>query len=377
MTASEPKQKYNFEPELPNNTLPFLPPKQNFDEVEVLKKVILASRALTRYDVECSKLPNPILLIKPMTVREAVASSQIENIYTTVSEVFEAELFPETSNKNDKEAKNYNQAILYGYNTIVEKNGLGTNDIIKIQSILEPNKTGIRKIPGTKIQSSDGISARTIYTPPDRLEVIIDLLSNFEKHYNQGVGGQNTTWAELDPLIKLPILHYQFESIHPFLDGNGRTGRILNILYLVLEKQISSPTLFLSQYILENKNLYYWALQKVNKEQDYLDLVLFFLDAIIVQAEKSCQTVLNINELITDTKAKLKGEGKEFLNMEFLEYIFSKPLYTIKDLSNVLGQNRVSCSKYLNKLVRLGIATKVRQGKEFKFENTKYLKLLS
>lgn len=359
---------------VPFNDLPKLPPNFDFDTVEILKKLNLANRAITSFDASLSLLVNPMLLIAPLTVREAVKSSEIENIVTTVSQVFESALFPEEQTPAQKEAMFYKDALILGNQQIQARGGLGVKDFIQIQSMLEPNKGGIRKIPGTIIGSIQNGKMETLYTPPEGYEVILDLLSNFEKAYNLQTEQHN--WLELDPLIQFAVLHHQFESIHPFYDGNGRTGRILMILFLVLAKVIKYPVLFLSGYILQNKAKYYEVLNHTTASGDYTDLILYFLDCIINQSQESKKTITEIWQHFNYVRNLLKDNKMESYSFDMLEYLFTKPLYTISDMEKSTKKHRNTCSKYLNVLVKLELLEKRKYKKENIFYNPKFLDIL-
>ncbi|MHC1736614.1 MAG: Fic family protein [Ignavibacteriaceae bacterium] len=251
--------KNNFNPNEPYNDLPLLPPSFNFDEVEVLKRVNSANIALARLSGEAKSIPNRHVLIEPLSFREAVASSEIENIHTTFHDAIQATYLEESDLKiEQKETKNYREALLEGYKLVIEQEFLNTNSFITIQSILEPSKPGIRKISGTKIQNKS--TGTILFTPPEGEDLIRKLLKNFEDYFNN-------TSDEVDPLIKMAVMHYQFEAIHPFLDGNGRTGRILMVLYLCMLKRLDLPILFISGYINQNKTTITDCLEKLRKKK--------------------------------------------------------------------------------------------------------------
>ena len=235
----------SFDPNKPFNDLPPLPPEFNFDDIDILKKVNKANIALSKLSGEAKSIPNREVLIEPLTFREAVASSEIENIHTTVDESFQDTFIVEAElKKEQKETKNYRKALLTGYE-LIKKNGfLNTNSFIEIQSVLEPDKPGIRKVPGIKIQNKT--TKEIFYTPPEGESLIRNLLKNYEDYFNDFSD-------DIDPLIKMAVMHYQFEAIHPFLDGNGRTGRILMVLYICLAKRLDLPILFISGYINQQK----------------------------------------------------------------------------------------------------------------------------
>lgn len=360
---------------LPYNSLPKLPPKFDFDTVQILKKLNKANKAVAGFDASLSFLVNPMLLVAPLTVREAVKSSEIENIFTTVSEVFESALFPEEQTPAQKEAIYYKDALVFGYEQIITRGGLGVNDLIKIQSFLEPNKSGVRKIPGTVIGTIRDGETETIYTPPEGYETILELLGNFEKAFN--LQSSENNWREVDPLLQFAILHHQFESIHPFYDGNGRTGRILMILFLNLTKVIKYPVLFLSGYILKNKNNYYKVLNETTDTGDYTNLILYFLDCIIEQSTESKQTIDEIWQHFSFVKDLLRKNKMETYSFDMLDYLFTKPLYTISDMEKNTAKHRNTCSKYLNNLVDLELLKKRKYKKENIFYNPKFLEILS
>lgn len=258
----------NFNPEQPYNALPQLPPSFNFDDVEILKKVNNANIALARLSGEAKSIPNRHLLIEPLSFREAVASSEIENIHTTFNDAIQATYIDESELKiEQKEIKNYREALLKGYRLVIEQEFLNTNSFITIQSILEPTKPDIRKIPGTKIQNRS--TGEILFTPPEGEDLIRKLLKNFEDYFND-------TADEIDPLIKMAVMHYQFEAIHPFLDGNGRTGRILMVLYLCMVKRLELPILFISGYINQHKNDYFSLLSEVTHKENWKNGLFIF-----------------------------------------------------------------------------------------------------
>lgn len=337
-----------FNPEIPFNDLPEIPPDINFDDTEVLKKVNMANIALSKLSGEAKSIPNRQLLIEPMTFREAVASSEIENINTTLDEAFQTVFFVESDlKKEQKETRNYKEALLKGYNIIKENNFLVTNSIIEIQSILEPTKSGIRNIPGTKIQNRN--TGEVIFTPPEGEKLLRDLLKNFENYFNDFTD-------DVDPLIKMAVLHYQFESIHPFFDGNGRTGRILMVLYLCLAKRLELPILFLSGYINKNKNDYYRLLKEVTTKNNWKEWILYILNAVETQSLATTKSVTGIRELMIVYKELIKLKKPKFPVAEVIDYLFSYPYYSQNSLMKNLGiRSRKTASKYFSELREIGI----------------------
>ncbi len=358
-----------FDPKKPFNALPKLPPDFNFDDVDILKKVNLANIALSKLSGIAQSIPNRKLLIEPLTVREAVASSGIENINTTVEEVFQASLFDESKlSKEQKETLHYKDALLTGFEMIENKGFLNTNSFIKIQSVLEPDKKGIRKIPGVKIAN---LSTReTLYTPPEGEQLIRDLLKNLEDYFNS-VDDQ-----DVDALIKTAVCHYQFESIHPFLDGNGRVGRILMVLQLILAQRLQTPVLFLSGYINNNRSDYYRLLREVTSQNNWKEWILYILTAIEVQSKETTSTVMKIKDLMQEYRVDIKSKLPKIYSADLVEFLFSHPFYTQKKLSESMNLNRNTSLKYLNALLELNFVESFKSKKENVYFSSKFVDLL-
>jgi Fic family protein len=337
-----------LDPKSPYNNLPKLPPQSLFDDVTLLKKVNKANKAIFQLNGLLRTLENHEMVLQPLRVKEAVESSGVENINTTISEALQAELFSsEKLTPEQKEIKNYKKALLYGFEEIQKKEYLATNDFIEIQRKLGIKHPGVRNLPGTKI--GNRTTGETYYTPPDGEIIIRDLLKNFEEYYNN---------SEDDPdyLIKMAILHYQFEAIHPFFDGNGRTGRILMVLYLVLQKNLISPTLFISQYINKNRSEYYRLLREVTFKDNWKEWVLFILDAIETQAGKTNKTIIDILDLKAEFKKNVLSKFTFTYAQELLAYIFSNAFYTQAQLiSNTPIKSNKTAGEYLNSLEEKGV----------------------
>lgn len=359
----------------PYNELPFLPPHFNFDDIDILKLVNNANIALSELNGTARTLPNRELVFKPLLTREAVASSGVENIHTTVSEVFKAEVIldentlPSTDPR--KETLHYREALQKGVNLIFEKKFLNTNDYVELQNILEPKKSGIRKISQTiePVRIENGTTKEVIYTPPEGEELIRDLLKNFEDFYNKNEA------YNIDLLIKMAILHYQFEAIHPFRDGNGRTGRILMVLYLVLFERLDLPFLFMSGYILSTKDEYYKRFREVTEQEKWKEWIIYILNGVIKQSSETNDVILKIRNLIIEYKKKAR-EKKLSMDAGFIDYLFSKPIYTYKDLAEKNKIHSNTAKKYLNQLANVGILIKEKIKKESVFYNPKLLAIL-
>jgi Fic family protein len=357
----------------PYNDLGGLPPNFNFDEVEILKLVNKATRALSSFNGASKALPNRNILIEPLSVKEAVASGGVENIHTTAEEVFRAELFPESEATDaQKETLHYKDALIDGWGLVLDKGFLNTNDYIKLQSKIEPDKTGIRRKEQTKepVRIQNSKTGEIIYTPPEGYELLCELLKNYENYYNK-FSDEN----DVDALIKLALLHYQFEAIHPFRDGNGRTGRILMVLYLVLTKRIDIPLLFISGYILKNRDAYYNRLQGVTERGEWKEWVIFILNAVINQSQESEKTVLGIKKLIEEYK-DISMDSDLPDGTHVIDYLFSKPVYTYKDMAEKTNIHKNTATTYLNNLCNKNVLRKIKYKREALFYHPKFLDLL-
>jgi Fic family protein len=358
-----------FNPNKPYNSLPELPPKFDFEDVELLKLVNKANIALSNLNGTSRLLPNRSILLAPLSVKEAVASSGIENINTTVAEVFEAELFPDKIQSGpQKETLHYVEALKEGYEMLNKKEILTSNMLIKIQKIIYENNSGIRKVPGTVI-AKGGSQMEIIYTPPEGFEIISKKLANLEKYIN-------TNSDDTDVLIKMAIAHYQFEAIHPFHDGNGRVGRILMILYLVLAQRLDLPILFLSGYILKNRAEYYKLLLGVTKDGNWKEFVKYILNGVIQQSDFTTEIIIKIEDEINRVKNLLSRKAPTISSIELIEFLFSNPFYTSKSIQEALDIHRNTASKYLSLLLDLKIIKEADSTKEKIYHNQKLLKLL-
>lgn len=339
--------------------LPMLPPVVELETKRVLKALARANRALAELKGYADTIPNKHILINAVLINEAKDSSAIENIITTHDELYRAMSGSGSKNPAAKEVVNYRSALWYGYKKIKETGLLTTNMIIEIQSFIEKNRAGIRKLPGTVLVNE--ITGETVFTPPCGEDEIRTLMSNLERYVNEDFDG-------IDPLIKLAVIHYQFESIHPFYDGNGRTGRIINVLYLVLKKLLDSPILYLSSYIIHNKAAYYRLLQGVRSE-NWEDWLVYILTGIEETSEQTLRLIKRINKEIEamteEIRAKLpKIYSKELINLLFYEF------YTkIQYVKESLGVSRRTAVTYLSMLEEEGFLVSEKIGKERIYQN--------
>lgn len=337
-------------PDKPNNTLPKLPPSHvNLETVENLRLCIQAGRALSRLDGQTSttfrNFANAINMIKLFSVPEAVASSAVENIITTVADALQARALPaEKLPPAIKETDRYTEAIAVGSTTLQKKNYLATNDYVALQRTLDLPQRGIRKLPGYKI--ADDKTHKVYYTPPEGEAAIRAMLKDFELYFNDDRD-------EGQVLIKVALIHYQFEAIHPFPDGNGRIGRILMPLYLVKHGYLLFPILFLSEYIFNNKSEYYRKLREVTFNDKWHEWVKYILEGIILQANKTSKALdevtsesIRYEELITEKMVP------KFRQRNVIDYLFSNVAFNIDMFSEELGVSKNTASAYLNSLAR-------------------------
>jgi Fic family protein len=352
----------------PFNELPLLPPNTEFESKKILKQAIKASRELARLKGYCSLLPNDSILLSSIILKEATASSEIENIITTQDELYKALISKKAkTDPQTKEVLNYRAAVWIGYNEIKEREILSINTILKIQAELEGNNAGIRKVPGTSLMND--ATGEIIYTPPSNEAIINKLLANLEKFIN--------IEDETDYLIKMAIIHYQFESIHPFYDGNGRTGRIINVLYLVQNRLLDSPILYLSSYIIKNKSQYYKLLQEVRTKDNWEEWILYILKAVELTAKDTLSIIESIILLMNNSMNICREKlPKTIYSKELVELVFMQPYTKISYLVDAGIGERRTASKYLKALEEIGILESFKLKKEIIYVNKKLYELL-
>ena len=336
-------------------SIALLPPEADLETKQVLKRLAGAHRALAELKGFADTMPNKNILINAVTINEAKDSSEIENIITTHEELFKAMSQPNYQNPAAKEVVNYRTALWKGYEAIKDTQILTSNMMVEIQQNIEKNRAGIRKLPGTVLKNE--ATGEVVYTPPSGEQEIMALLSNLERYMNDDHDG-------IDPLIKLAVIHHQFESIHPFYDGNGRTGRIINVLYLVLKELLDSPILYLSQYIIRNKASYYRLLQEVRTKGAWEEWILFMLDGIESTAIETLKLIKRINTLVEQTAEDIlsalpKIYSRELVDLLFFEF-YTKTIYIEKGLRI----SRKTAVTYLSALEESGFLTSERMGRE-------------
>ncbi len=346
-----------------------LPLPIDFETKKVLKALPSAHFALAELKGIAASIPNQNILINTLGLQEAKDSSAIENIITTHDDLYKSELNLDNFKSLDaKEVQNYISALKKGFELILEKGLLTNKVILQIQEALENNKAGFRKLPGTALKNAT--TGETIYTPPQNYDDIMELMANLEQYIN------DSELQDIDPLIKMAIIHFQFESIHPFYDGNGRTGRIINILYLVLENLQSLPILYLSSYIIKHKADYYKYLQKVRDENLWEEWVLFIIKGIEETAKETTKLILEIKDLMQVSKNQLRDNYK-FYSQDLLNNLFKHPYTKIEFIVKDLGVSRLTAANYLNKLAKDGILRKEKLGTGNYYINLELVELLT
>lgn len=346
-----------------------LPLTVDVETKAVLKSLPSAHAALAELKGIASTIPNQIILVNTLGLQEAKDSSAIENIITTHDDLYKSELnFDSFKSLEAKEVQNYISALKKGFE-LIKTNGLITNNIIiEIQRELEGNSAGFRKLPGTALKNYS--TGETIYTPPQDINEINSLMKNLEMFIN------DPSMSDYDPIVKMAIIHYQFESIHPFYDGNGRTGRIINILYLIIEKLQNLPILYLSNYIIQNKSDYYRLLQELRDNENWEEWLLFMIHGIEKTSRETIELIIQIKELMMEYKHKLRDNYK-FYSQDLLNNLFKHPYTKIEFIVNDLNVSRITAANYLNKLAEDGILKKERIGTGNYYINEKLFNLLT
>ena len=351
-------------------TIPNLPLQYDLETKEILRQVNRANRKLAELKGVAQTIPNERILISSLTLQEAKDSSAVENIVTTQDDLYRAGLDfgYQLINPATKEVLFYREAINEGFRMVRNRNVLTLNDIKHVQQILEQNTAGFRTTSGTQLKrSTDGA---VIYTPPQDGMAIENYMANLERFIN------DESLSSLDPLIKMAIIHHQFESIHPFYDGNGRTGRIINILYLVITGLLDLPILYLSRYVTRNKGEYYRLIQAIRDKnndnaKEWEAWILFMLKGVEITAEDTISLVKNIGDLMAEYKRIIRPAFGGKYNHELLNGLFYHPYTKIGHVESNMQVSRQTASKYLDKIVGLGLLKKEKLGKENYYINTR------
>lgn len=350
--------------------IPQLPLPYDLETKTTLKKLVCAHRALAELKGVTEIIPNQSILISTLSLQEAKDSSAVENIITTHDELYKSDsITKHFASRAAKEVHNYAAALRNGYDK-VKRHGLLTNSyILEIQATIEENGAGFRTIPGTKLKNEQ--TDEVVYTPPQDAQQVRILMENLEKYIN------DDSLSDADPLIKMAVIHHQFESIHPFYDGNGRTGRIINVLYLVKNKLLNTPTLYLSRYINQNKDEYYRLLQAIREQKEPWEAwVLFILEAVTKTSYQTIQLIQDIRDLMHHHKNKIREKLPKIYTQDLLNNLFRHPYTKIDFVTQELQIHRNTARRYLDELIHIGVLTKHRMGKENFYVNTDLFNLL-
>ena len=347
-----------------------IPNESELESVQILKGLARAHRYLAELKGVAKTIPNEGMLISTLTMQEAKDSSAIENIITTHDELFKVTVLKgEKVNQAAKEVENYRAALRQSYRQTRDSGLIRVNDILQMQAIIEPDRAGIRKIPGTIVGNAE--TGEVVYTPPQHPDEIIELLDNLVTYIN------DDQLSELDPLIKMALIHHQFESIHPFYDGNGRSGRIINILYLVKNDLLDLPILYLSRYIVRTKTEYYRLLQSVRDENDWQSWVLYIIKGIEETAKETIEFINQIRTLVLETKRRMRSDLPKIYSQDLLNNLFFHPYTKVQFVVDQLGVSRITATRYLNQLAEHGFVSKHKMGRTNFYVNEPLLRLIS
>jgi len=361
----------SFDKDIPFNLLPDLPPAANLETSEIFKLTINANRLLAELKGYCQTLPNPNLLLNTIILQESKESSAIENIVTTQDELYKATLHLTDRIKNPaaKEVIQYREAMYWGLEEINKTGLITTNILVGVMQKLRATQDGVRKVPGTKL--ANPTTKAIVYTPPEGELIIRDKLAELEKFIN------DNEYSDLDPLIKMALIHYQFEAIHPFSDGNGRTGRILNVLFLINKNLLGLPVLYLSRFIIQNKPDYYRLLREVTENQNWEGWVKFVLKGVGETADMTLRKINTILELKHDAQPIIKLALNASYSKELGDLLYSYPYIKTSVLEENEIAKRQTAAEYLKKIEKTGLLRSIKLGKEVYYINQGLMQVLS
>lgn len=355
-----------MDPRLPYNDLPPLPPTADLETRDLLKACIEAHKALASLRQATGYLPNPVVLINTIPILEAQASSEIENIVTTTDELFRYADQIDGANPATKEALRYRAALFEGFQSLQER-PLSTRTAEVVCTRIKNVEMQVRKVPGTALGNQQ--TGEIIYTPPVGEALLREKLANWERFIHDE--------RTIDPLIRMAVAHYQFEAIHPFTDGNGRTGRVLNLLMLVEQDLLDQPVLYLSRYIIERKADYYRLLLEVTRNGNWVEWVAYMLDAVADTARWTGAKINAIRELHEQACEWIRGQRSKLYSRELVDVLFNQPYCRIHNVVDAGIAKRETAARYLRELVAIGVLREERMGKEKLFLHPAYLRLLS
>ena len=360
----------SFDRKTPYNDLPPLPPITDIETPQVLKCVAIASRYLGELNGLCETLSDPAMLINTIALQESRDSSAIENIVTTQDELYQATMEEGEASFAAKEVLNYREALYRGWEAMRAKGRIiSVNTMIEIVQAIVSNNAGIRNTPGTALKNA--ITGDVIYTPPSGEDVIRTMLADLERFINDDI------YTAYDPLLKLAMIHYQFEAIHPFMDGNGRTGRIINGLYLVQQGLLPLPVLYMSSYIVRNKALYYQLLREVTEKGNWNEWIIYNLNAVTETAQLTTRKIREVLLLKTEIEVLLKEALGASYDYELLRLMFEQPYLKIDILEKRGLAHRQTASTWLKKITEKGVLTMQKKGKAMYFINHRLMSILT
>ena len=355
----------NWKADQPFNSLPKLPPSVELETRAVLKACIAARAAVAELKQAAQLIPNQAMLVNTLPMLESQASTAIENIVTTTDKLFQHQHRDDHADPATKEALRYSQAMFEGFRSL-EKKPLTTKTAEEICSKIKGRSMKVRNVPGTALAKESG---EVVYTPPVGEQLLRSLLSNWEKFIHNE--------QDLDPLVRMAVGHYQFEAIHPFTDGNGRTGRVLNSLFLINEKLLSLPILYLSSYIIDNKDDYYRLLMEITTKSNWEEWLLFIIKGVEKTAERTKSKIEAIRLLFDHTCEYSRSRLGRTYSYELVSLIFELPYCRIQDVVDADIAGRQAASRQLKQLVEYEVLTYVTMGREKLFVHPKLLKLLT
>jgi Fic family protein len=341
---------------LTQGTLSLLPPDAELETRSVLKALAPAHRYLAELKGLAATIPNEHILINTLALQEAKDSSEIENIITTHDDLYKADLFSDyIKNPAAKEVSRYATALKTAFKQVKRDQLISVTRIVDTHQVLEQNDAGIRKLPGTALKNEQ--TGETVYTPPQNHGEIIRLMNNLEQFIN------DDALCDADPLVKMAVIHHQFESIHPFYDGNGRAGRIINILYLVAKGLLDIPVLYLSRYIIRNKEDYYHLLQSTRDTGEWEPWILYMLEGIELTARQTIWIIQRVKKIMMVYKHRIRTELPKIYSQDLLNNLFRHPYTKIESVQNDLRVSRLTATKYLEQLTEKGFIEKHKIGR--------------
>lgn len=355
-----------WNPATPYNDLPKLPPKGEIETTAVLKLAIEARSALAALNQAAMTMTNPSVLINAIPLLEAQASSEVENIVTTADELFKHSHDETSADPATREALRYRTALFEGFKMVSDRGIVTTNTAREVCSIIKMHGIDLRMGTGTYI--GNPMTKVAVYTPPEGYAAIDEKLNDWELFVNSSRG--------LDPLVRMAVAHYQFEAIHPFDDGNGRTGRVLNVLMLVAAGLMSQPVLYLSKYIIANKNDYYKSLLAVTAEESWGEWIEYLLEGVRQTSKSTLKKIVKARDLQMVMKEQILSAGSGGGHISLLDVLFEQPYCRISNVMSACNVSRPTATKWLKALGEKGVLTEIQAGRELLFINRRFMNLL-